>query len=84
MGAWKARVQIRPWHEGGYSAELPCLQGCWIVAPTAEEAIRDIYEVIEMSIASRIKRGEPLPSGLAAVAAEEDGLIEVDVAVAVS
>jgi len=62
MKAWTATVEIRPWPEGGYIAEVPALQGCWVLAPTAEEAIRDVYEVIEMSIASRIKRGEPLPA----------------------
>ena len=66
MKAWKAQVVIKPWPhpEGGFSAEVPCLQGSRIVAPTVEEAIRDIYEVIEMSIASRIKHGEPIPQAL--------------------
>ena len=64
MRAWKVEVQIKPWEEGGYLAEVPALQGCWVVASTAEEALRDIHEVIELSIASRIKHGEPLPSGV--------------------
>lgn len=60
MKAWKVKVEIRPWPwpEGGYVAEVPSLQGCSVVASTIEEAIRDIYEVIEMSIASRLKHGE--------------------------
>ena len=82
MKAWTAQVEIRPWPEGGYIAEVPALQGCWVIAPTAEEAIRDVYEVIEMSIASRIKRGEPLPSDLAEVREGTQGTTRVDVAVA--
>jgi predicted RNase H-like HicB family nuclease len=47
-----------------------------------EEAIRDIYEVIEMSIASRIKHGEPLPTELHEVCPDAAGTIRVDVAIA--
>lgn len=83
MRAWKAQVEIKPWSDGGFVASVPSLQGCWVVAPTPEEAIRDIYEVIEMSIASRIKRGEPLPSDLKEVASDQ-GSISVELAVAVS
>ena len=61
MKAWKVKVEIRPWEDGGYIAEVAALQGCWVVAPTVEEAIRDIHEGIEMSIASRLKRNEDLP-----------------------
>lgn len=84
MKAWKARVVIKPWPqpEGGYSAEVPCLQGSRIIARTVEEAIRDIYEVIEMSVASRIEHGEPLPSELREVCPDAEGTIQVDVAVA--
>lgn len=86
MKAWKAQVVIKPWPwpEGGYSAEVPCLQGTRIVAPTVEEAIRDIYEVIEMSIASRIKHGEPVPGELEEVRPDTHGTIRVDVAVALA
>jgi len=84
MKAWKAQVVIKPWphREGGFSAEVPCLQGSRIVAPTVEEAIRDIHEVIEMSIASRIKHGEPIPQELHEVCADPEGTIRVDVAIA--
>ena len=83
MKAWKVKVEITPWPEGGYQAEVPYLQGCWIVAPTVEEAIRDIYEVIEMSIASRIRHGEALPPELEEVRLGTQGTIKLDVAVAV-
>jgi predicted RNase H-like HicB family nuclease len=82
--AWRAPVIIKPWtlNGGGYSAEVPCLQGSRIIAPSVEEAIRDIYEVIEMSIASRIEHGEPLPRELKEVHPEPDGTIQVDLAIA--
>lgn len=84
MSAWKAHVEIRPWPEGGYIAEVPALQGCWVVAKTVDEAIRDIVEGIEMSIESRLSRGEPLPAELEEVkAAEDGGAIALEVAVAV-
>ena len=84
MKAWRVRVEIRPWQEGGYIAEVPSLQGCWVVAPTVEEAIRDIQEGIEMSIASRLKRGEPLPADIEEVhAGEGQETIHIDVAVAI-
>lgn len=84
MKAWKADVVIRPWPwpEGGYSAEVPYLQGSRIVAHTIEEAIRDIYEVVEMSIASRIEHGEPLPKELREVCPDSEGTIRVEVPIA--
>ena len=57
-------VVVRPWEEGGYIAEAPDLQGCWVVADTLEAAVEDIEEVIAMSIESRLERGESLPSAL--------------------
>lgn len=60
-------VEIEPWPEGGYVARAPALQGCWVVSPTIEHAIKDIQEGIEMSIASRAKRGEPLPEDVEVV-----------------
>ena len=82
----EAQVVIKPWPqpEGGYSAEVPALQGSRIIAPTVEQAIRDIYEVIEMSVASRIQHGEPLPKELCEVRPDAEGTIWVDVAVALA
>jgi predicted RNase H-like HicB family nuclease len=53
-------VEIEPWHEGGFVARAPALQGCWVVAETREQALADIYEGIEMHIAARLRRGEPV------------------------
>ena len=71
MRAWKAHVAIRPWEDGGYIAEVSSLQGCWVVAATPEEAMQDIREVIEMSIASRIRRGESLPPEIEEISSTE-------------
>ena len=81
--AWKARVEIKPWAEGGYIAEVPALQGCWVVADTVDEAVHDILDVIEMSIESRLELGEPLPAELEEIQAPTDGgQVALDVAVA--
>ena len=46
-------------------------------------ALKDIYEVIEMSIASRIKHGESLPADLQAVETGGEDSIRIELAVAV-
>ena len=81
--AWTTKVHVSTWEDGGFKAEVPSLQGCWVVAPTAEEAFRDIYEVLEMSIASRLKRGESLPVDVEPIVTKDHGPIELDVAVVV-
>lgn len=84
MTAWRARVEIRTWPEGGYIAEVPALQGCWVVAPTVEEAIRDIHEGVQMSIESRLKLGEPLPAEIEEVRTPRDAAaVSVDLAITV-
>lgn len=62
MAKYRVTVEIKPWPEGGYLAEAPYLQGCWCVSNSLGQAIEDITEVIEMSLAARQRRGEPLPS----------------------
>ena len=83
MRAWKAPVEIDPWPEGGFVASVPSLQGCWVVAPTTESALKDLFEVIEMSIASRLKRGEPLPPDVQEIEATGEDGVRIEVAVAV-
>lgn len=75
MATYQVEVQIKPWEEGGYLAEVPALQGCWVVADSIGQAIKDIQEVIEMSIASRLKRGEPLPQEIIVLENQEPTLI---------
>jgi predicted RNase H-like HicB family nuclease len=61
---------------------VPCLQGSRIIARTVEDAIRDIYEVIEMSVATRVRHGEPIPGDLHEISPDAEGTIRVDDAVA--
>lgn len=75
MATYQVEVQIKPWEEGGYLAEVPVLQGCGVVADSIGQAIKDIQEVIEMSIASRLKRGEPLPQEVITLENQEPTLI---------
>src|SRR4051794_41282522 len=63
MATYNVDVELEPWPEGGFVARAPALQGCWVVAPTREQALAHIYEGIEMHIAARLRRGEPLPGG---------------------
>ncbi len=62
MAQYRVHVKISPWPEGGFLAEAPALQGCWVVADTVAQALADIYDGIDMSIESRLERGEPLPT----------------------
>ena len=61
MAQYRVHVKISPWPEGGYIAEVPALQGCWVIADTVAEALEGIYEGADMGIASRLERGEPIP-----------------------
>ncbi len=81
MRAWKVTVEVRPWPEGGFVADVPALQGCWVVAPTLEQAIMDIQDGIGMSIASRVKHGEDLPGGIHQLVGDDMGAIQVELAV---
>ena len=61
MATYHVDVEIEPSQDGGFVARAPALQGCRVVAETREQALADIYEGIEMHIAARLRRGEPLP-----------------------
>jgi predicted RNase H-like HicB family nuclease len=64
VATYQVDVELERWPEGGFRASAPALQGCWVVADTPEQALADIYEGIEMHIAARLRRGEPLPPGI--------------------
>lgn len=74
-------VEIEPWPEGGFVARAPALQGCWVVAPTREQALVDIYQGIEMHIAARLRHGEPLPLDVTETA--DSPIVRMRLAVAV-
>ncbi|MBI2326705.1 type II toxin-antitoxin system HicB family antitoxin [Candidatus Curtissbacteria bacterium] len=54
-------IEITTQEDGLYRVFCPEMQGCWVDSPTLEEALRDIQEVIKLSVRSRVKHQEPWP-----------------------
>ncbi len=79
---YQVDVELEPWHEGGFVARAPALQGCQIIAGTREQALADIYEGIEMHIAARLRRHEPLP--IEVVETDGEPTVRMRLAVAVT
>lgn len=46
----------------GYFAFCPILQGCYTQGDSYEEAIENIQDAVQLHIADRLARGEPVPS----------------------
>ncbi len=42
MKTYRIEVIVSPWEEGGYIAEVPSIQGCWVVGETIEQVTEDI------------------------------------------
>ena len=61
MKTYQVEVVISRWEEGGYLAQAPALQGCWVVMPTVTQAMEQIVEVVQMHIDIMLERGESLP-----------------------
>ena len=80
MKTYQVEVVIKSWEEGGYLAEAPALQGCWVVAPTVTQAMEEIVEVVQMHIDIMLERGEPLPKE---VIEAKKGLVKARIAVSV-
>lgn len=57
----KYTVILIPEEEGGYSVEVPALQGCYTQGETREEAIAMVKEAIEVYLESCKAAGEPIP-----------------------
>jgi predicted RNase H-like HicB family nuclease len=49
-GGYEVQLQIGRQEDGLWRVEAPGLQGCWVDAPTVEQAIADIQEVIAMAV----------------------------------
>jgi predicted RNase H-like HicB family nuclease len=64
MRLYEVQVQITPWSEGGFLAKAVGLQGCWVVSDTADQAIDDIREVVQLWVRARQEQGWPLPAAL--------------------
>ncbi len=80
MKNYQVEIVISPWDEGGYLAEAPALQGCWVVAPTVTQAMEEIVEVVQMHIDIMLEHGEALPKE---VIEAKKGAVKAKVAVSV-
>lgn len=54
-------VRIRPTAEGGYSAEVPALPGCFSKGETLEEVTAYAREAIESHLLGLLREGAPFP-----------------------
>lgn len=54
-------VRFIPAEEGGYTAEVPALEGCVTEGDTFEEAEKNAREAITLCLESLQRRGLPLP-----------------------
>jgi len=57
----KYKVVLEPQEEGGYTVFVPTLPGCVSQGETAEEALVNIREAIEVYLESLKERGISLP-----------------------
>jgi len=57
----KYKVVLEPQEEGGYTVYVPSLPGCVSQGETAEEAVANVKEAIEVYLESLKERGVPLP-----------------------
>ena len=57
----KYTVILIPEEEGGYSAEVPSLPGCYSQGETKDEAISMVKEAIGLYLESCKAHGEPIP-----------------------
>ena len=64
MKTYQVDVIIKPWEEGGYLAEAPALQGCWVVASTVTEAMEHIVEVVQMHLDIALEDNREVPQGI--------------------
>lgn len=76
---FKVIIERDPFEDGGmaYHAYSPALKGATTWGYTEEEAIKNVREVIEMTVESMTERGETMP--------EKDGVeVSTDIRVAIT
>jgi predicted RNase H-like HicB family nuclease len=54
---------IHPAEEGGYWAEVPALEGCFLQGETVEDLLREAPEAIASHIQALKEDGQPVPGG---------------------
>jgi predicted RNase H-like HicB family nuclease len=81
MKVLTVQVELATQEDGLWRATAPGLQGCWVDAPTMEQAITEIQEVVAMYVDFLEERGEALPDSLRPEAGKSfKAAIPVDVA----
>ena len=63
-GNYTYSVILEPAEEGGFVVHVPALPDICTEGDTEAEALAMAREAIELVIASRLERGEPIPSEL--------------------
>ena len=61
MKLWDFKVFLEPDEDGGYVVVCPSLAGCYSQGDTAEEALKNIREAIELCLEELQDRGEEIP-----------------------
>ena len=56
------RVILRPEPEGGYSAFVPALPGCFSSGSTIDDSLSNIQEAIELYLESLAETGDSIPN----------------------
>ena len=64
MKVFNVQVELATQEDGLWRASVPGLQGCWVDAPTMEESITEIQEVVAMYVDFLEERSEALPGSL--------------------
>ena len=64
MRVFNVQVELATQEDGLWRATVPGLQGCWVDAPTMEQAITDIQEAVAMYVDFLKERGEALPDSV--------------------
>jgi predicted RNase H-like HicB family nuclease len=57
-------VRISEQEDGLWRVEVPGLQGGWTDAPTIEEALRDLHEIVALMLDFDGAQGHPLPKSI--------------------
>jgi predicted RNase H-like HicB family nuclease len=58
---YQVPLKISKQEDGLWRVEATCLQGCWVDAPTLEQALAEIHEVIAMVLDLYQEDSYPLP-----------------------
>jgi predicted RNase H-like HicB family nuclease len=64
MRVFDVEVRLAKQEDGLWRASVPGLRGCWVDAPTMEQAITDIQEAVAMILDIAEEQGEEVPPSL--------------------